>query len=282
MPRADGRTPHDLRPLRASVGELDRADGSGRFAFGPVAALASFTGPIEVRIREERVERATLEVVHRPLEGVAGTPSHALISALDGVFSPLLALSAFPRALLQLVVQSLTPAYAPHPAPLAEDRGVSWPPAEFAEVSKPAPLGASTFAARAAAINAATLAALHAGSVGMRAVPFAVALASVDGELLLDPSADEEAAASARFGFAWAFGTGISSAAGAMELDGEEDEAELVWAEAEGEFSKDEVSWPYRQKQLTHQFDAARNLSRLAAAEVLAFAKEQLDAFFTR
>ncbi|KAL1408433.1 hypothetical protein Q8F55_005245 [Vanrija albida] len=269
MPRADGRTPHDLRPLRASVGELDRADGSGRFAFGPVAALASFTGPIEVRIREERVDAATLEVVHRPLEGIAGTSSRALVSTLEGVFAPLLALQAFPRALLQLVVQSLAPGYAPHPASLSDGRQVSWPPAEFTEAGAAAPLGASTFAARAAAVNAATLAALHAGSVGMRAVPFAVALAAVDGELLLDPSADEEAAATARFGFAWAFGTGISSAAGGMQLDGEEAEAELVWAEAEGEFSKDE-------------FDAARDFSRAAAAEVLAFAKEELEAFFKR
>lgn len=208
---------------------------------GPVAALASFTGPIEVRIREERVDRATLEVVHRPLEGVAGTTSRALISTLEGVFAPLLALSAFPRALVQLVVQSLTPAYAPHPSSLSEGRQAVWPPAEFEQAGAAAPLGGSTFAARAAAINAASLSALHAGSIGMRAVPFAVALASVDGELLLDPSAEEEAAATARFGFGWAFGTGISSAKGAIEVDGEEAEAELVWAEAEGEFSKDEV-----------------------------------------
>ena len=34
--------------------------------------MASVTGPVEVRLREELPDRATLEVVHRPLEGVGG------------------------------------------------------------------------------------------------------------------------------------------------------------------------------------------------------------------
>lgn len=32
--RPDGRTPAQIRPLHLSIGELDRADGSARFAFG--------------------------------------------------------------------------------------------------------------------------------------------------------------------------------------------------------------------------------------------------------
>lgn len=42
---------------------------------GSTSALASFSGPIEVRLREELVDRATLEIVHRPLEGVGGMSS---------------------------------------------------------------------------------------------------------------------------------------------------------------------------------------------------------------
>jgi exosome complex component RRP46 len=75
--------------LSVTVGQLARADGSGRFAFGELptllapwlaklialgstAAVASLNGPIEVRLREELPDRATLEVIHRPLEGVGG------------------------------------------------------------------------------------------------------------------------------------------------------------------------------------------------------------------
>jgi exosome complex component RRP46 len=93
---------------------------------------------------------------------------------------------------------------------------------------------------RAAAFNAASLAAMHAGSVGMKAVPLAVGVALVDGEFVLDPSAEEEAAADARFGFGWAFGAGVSSAKDRM--DEEAEEAESVWIEAEGAFTRQQVS----------------------------------------
>jgi hypothetical protein len=39
---------------------------------GGTTLLASFSGPIEVRIRDELLDRATLEVSHRPLDSVAG------------------------------------------------------------------------------------------------------------------------------------------------------------------------------------------------------------------
>lgn len=109
--RYDGRTAYETRSITISLGELARADGSARFSYGkfsvqviarfesfsilhdirkgigkhPAAlvvadtamtgstsCLASFTGPIEVRIREEMPDKATLEVTHRPLEGVGG------------------------------------------------------------------------------------------------------------------------------------------------------------------------------------------------------------------
>ncbi|BEI96274.1 hypothetical protein CcaverHIS631_0112230 [Cutaneotrichosporon cavernicola] len=186
--RQDGRKNNQLRPMRAVLGELDRADGSGRFEFGPAAAaLASFTGPIEVRIRDERIDGATLEVIHRPLDGIA-------------VF------------------------------------------------------------------NAASLAAMHAGSVGMRAVPLAVGVALVDGEYVLDPSAEEEAAADARFGFGWAFGAGVSSAKDRMD---EDEEAESLWIEAEGTFTR-------------QQFNEARELGHRGAREVFAFVQGEFESFFER
>ena len=47
---------------------------------GSEAALASFSGPLEVRLREELPNKATLEIVHRPLEGVGGGSRHCAIS----------------------------------------------------------------------------------------------------------------------------------------------------------------------------------------------------------
>lgn len=240
--RADKRPPTALRPLQITLGELSRADGSGRFAFGPCASLASFTGPIEVRIKDEKVDRATLEITHRPLQGVGGVPSRELEDTLRGVFEPLLNLAAFPRALVQLVVQSLVPAPEVEVEAAQRDgsKQQSWT-GGVVEALESSPPGGESLVSKASAINAATLAAMNAGSVGMRAVPLAVAVAILPGgEVVLDPTEEEEAGAVARFGFAWAYGAGVGAGVGA----GQEDDAdeELVWVEGEGEFTRKDVS----------------------------------------
>lgn len=207
---------------------------------------------------------------------MGGPGSRAAEAALSAALRPLLLLREFPRSLCQLVVQSLSPPAAQYPtsdpfgAPSAQN---GWPAASVGDEDVDADMGdgtkgdgnaspqaGSSFAGRAAGINAAALAALHAGSVGLRAVPLAVALALTPaGELLVDPSQSEEADARARFAFAWAFGAGVAGQKG--------DEAEIAWVEAEGAFDRDE-------------FDKARDLSRGKAGEVLEFVREQAGKYF--
>ncbi len=129
------------------------------------------------------------------------------------------------------------------------------------------------FSARAAALNASTLAILDAGSISLRAVPIAVAVAHVPyrpartglangntnhrddtGTLVLDPTSEEEERASSRHVFAWAFGVGIRTVSRDGEANGERGDtevdaqaedrgvAELVLVESEGEFTRHEVS----------------------------------------
>jgi exosome complex component RRP46 len=52
-------------PLEAQLTRTSRRAGQ-------VAVLASVTGPTEVRIRDELVDRATLEINVRPLRGAGG------------------------------------------------------------------------------------------------------------------------------------------------------------------------------------------------------------------
>jgi exosome complex component RRP46 len=82
--RRDGRTDTSLRPLSLSSGVLSRADGSSRFAFGPVEVLASVNGPQEVRLRDELLDRATLEVNVLPVRGLPGPLDAAPLSSLCG------------------------------------------------------------------------------------------------------------------------------------------------------------------------------------------------------
>lgn len=111
-----------------------------------------------------------------------------------------------------------------------------------------APITGSYFSARASALNAASLALIDGASIAIRAVPISVALVlNQDGFILVDPVMEEEESALARFVFGWAFGNGISSvenkAQGGMDVDGEVlQEVELVWAESEGNFTKQQVS----------------------------------------
>jgi exosome complex component RRP46 len=104
-----------------------------------------------------------------------------------------------------------------------------------------APTTSIPFSSRASGINATALAILSAGSLALSAIPIAVALAYVSGGLVMDPTMEEEAKASARFGFGWAI---THSAQEDDEMDQDDDglDMELVWADSEGSFSRSEVS----------------------------------------
>ena len=45
---------------------------SKSYLVGPVSVLASVAGPIEVKVRDEIVDRATLEINTRPFRGLPG------------------------------------------------------------------------------------------------------------------------------------------------------------------------------------------------------------------
>ncbi|KIR41018.1 hypothetical protein I307_03282 [Cryptococcus deuterogattii 99/473] len=283
--RPDGRTPAQLRPLNLSIGELDRADGSARFAFGSNAVLASCSGPIEVRLREELPDKATFEVSHRPLEGVGATPSRALVTTLETIFPPVLSLEKHPRSLVQLVVQSLVPSTGravyrsvigtegvgaeQNTWPATDTDEYAYVPESKRDPARISPAAGYTFTARAASINASTLALLSAGTISILALPVAVALVvTTEGRVMLDPEADEEKQAKARFGFGWAWGAifGTASEENSMEVAGQsEGGAELVWVESEGSFTRQEWS-------------EALEMSKTATKAILEFIRIQLDA----
>ncbi|EDR06501.1 uncharacterized protein LACBIDRAFT_299954 [Laccaria bicolor S238N-H82] len=151
-----------MRSLHLSYEHLARTDGSARFGFGPnTHALASLSGPIEVRLAAELPSQATFEVHVRPLSNVPATEAKALASIVKSALSPSLILSRNPRTLVQLVVQALSPS--------RDGSGMV-----------------------AAMINAATLAFLNAGSIPMKGIICAMPVGRrVGGELVVDPSEEE-------------------------------------------------------------------------------------------
>lgn len=184
------------------------------------------------------------------MSDITATSSKALAAGLYTIYHPLLDLCAHPRTRTTLTVQSLNSAQ---------------PPSQPLYVSS-----------RAAAINASTLSILNAGSIGIKCVPVAVGIAAVpthgkgkqrayddveedqqmeevsyadkDVTLALDPTRNEEHNASARFCFGWAFGSEFSSGRRTgkqgAEQENQDEDAECIYVESDGEFDTVTVSIP--------------------------------------
>jgi len=91
--------------VSASLTLLPRADGSATFTAGRTTVIASVSGPMEVKPRDELPDRAFIEIIVRPAVGVGGTRERLLESCLLAALSPLILQSHHPRTLLQINIQ---------------------------------------------------------------------------------------------------------------------------------------------------------------------------------
>ncbi|KAF9787748.1 ribosomal protein S5 domain 2-type protein [Thelephora terrestris] len=179
---------------------LSRVDGSARFGFDDVGVLASVSGPIEVRLAVENSTKATFEVSVRPLAAIPGTDAKALAATIKSLLTPSLLLTRYPRTLIQLVVQPLSPSL----------------------VGSPKAIPSLHPGTAAASINASSLALMNA-SVAMEGVVCAVAIARTSSkDLILNPTADQLVSSTASGCFAFIFTT--------AELSNDRLHASEVWS----------------------------------------------------
>ncbi|KAJ7046434.1 exosome component Rrp46 [Mycena alexandri] len=183
LTRRGAREIDEPRALKVSLDGLARVDGSARFGFGDTVALASVSGPIEVRLAAENPSLSTFEVLIRPLSNVPATQSKSLAATIRAALIPSLILSQNPRTLIQLVIQSLSPTRTKSSDTLV-----------------------------AAMINASTVALLNAGSIPMKGVVCAAAVGRIKSILVVDPGEEEEAVTEASGCFAFSFGDGLDDA----------------------------------------------------------------------
>ncbi|GAA5886301.1 hypothetical protein JCM6882_001596 [Rhodosporidiobolus microsporus] len=258
MARKD-RTTASLRPLALSQGSLFRADGSALFSFGNVSVLASITGPAEVRLRDELVDRATLEINVRPLRGLGGPQTRAAEETLRQLLTPLILLHLYPRSLLQLTVQTTSAPSTTFTKAFSTDPALVVATDAKGKGKEQLPRGVGAGAGeKAARINAAMMALVDAG-VQCRGMLVAIAVALVPSaneeevEVLLDPTPAEEDEATSTHVFAFSFGRGVG-----------ETEGTCVGVESVGLFSEDQL------------FDA-QDLAQTAAQTVLAFLRKSVE-----
>lgn len=74
---------------------------------GDTSVLVSVLGPVEVQIRDEKLDEATVEVVVRPAVGVSTTTERLWERYLRTAFEPVILGGLMPRTLVQIVVQIL-------------------------------------------------------------------------------------------------------------------------------------------------------------------------------
>lgn len=119
--------------------------------------MCSVSGPVEVQIRDEKLDEATVEVVVRPAKGIPSTKEKLMESMLRTAFEPVILGGMMPRTLVQIVVQ------------VVKDDGC----------------------VLAAAINAITIALLDAGIPMKHMAASITVMIDQDNELVLDPTAVE-------------------------------------------------------------------------------------------
>ncbi|WIA20371.1 hypothetical protein OEZ85_004794 [Tetradesmus obliquus] len=159
--RAKGRLPSQMRPLLCERSVLSRADGSAKWAQEGSAVLAAVHGPHQAGQRREDAERAVIEVLVKPRNGLAGPAEREAEEMLRQLLEQVLLTAHHPRTLILVVVQVLQ----------------------------------ADGSLLAVAINAVAAALADAG-LPMRSMFAGVCCAfGADGTLVIDPDAAEEAAA---------------------------------------------------------------------------------------
>ncbi|KAI9199386.1 ribosomal protein S5 domain 2-type protein [Polychytrium aggregatum] len=105
--RPDSRSESQIRPMATLQGTLSRADGSSKFSFDKTAVMASVFGPMEVKIRDELLDKATVEVVLQPIEGHASTTEKYYEQIIRQTVESVALIALHPRTLIRITCQIL-------------------------------------------------------------------------------------------------------------------------------------------------------------------------------
>ena len=87
------------------LGLLAHADGSARLTSGGTTVLVHVSGPGEVRLRNELIDKAYIEVSFRPAVGVAGTREKLLEHFIKKILDGVVLAALHPRTSISVFVQ---------------------------------------------------------------------------------------------------------------------------------------------------------------------------------
>ncbi|ORX69655.1 ribosomal protein S5 domain 2-like protein [Linderina pennispora] len=173
MQRPDRREANQIRSLHCMLGQLSRVDGSAQFSSGKTSVLCGVYGPIDVKVYDEKLDRAHIEVKFRPDIGVPTTKDKWVESAVRSTFEKEVLAQLHPRTLVQINLQ------------VRENDG----------------------SVDATAINATTMALVDAGVPMKTTVAAAACVVLKDGSIVADPTKEEAELAVSTHTFAFANGS---------------------------------------------------------------------------
>ncbi|AEA47062.1 exosome complex exonuclease Rrp41 [Archaeoglobus veneficus] len=192
--RLDGRDFDELRPIKIEAGVLRRADGSCYIEMGKNKIVAAVYGPREVHPRHlqdpsraiirYRYNMAPFSVEERKKPG-PDRRSIEISKVSREALEPVILKELFPRSGIDIFVEVLQ-----------ADAGT-----------------------RTACLNAASVALIDAG-VAMRGMITAVAVAKVEGEIVLDPMKEEDNYGEADVPFAFLIRNGKIESIALLQMDG--------------------------------------------------------------
>ncbi|KAK2154410.1 hypothetical protein LSH36_269g06016 [Paralvinella palmiformis] len=163
------RSSQQMRTITCECGILSRCDGSCCLCQGDTTIMASVNGPVEVKSSKECIDQAYIEVTYKPKVGLPGCPEKSLENFISSTCKSVISVNLHPRASFSIVLQEV------------ENDG----------------------SLMSCCVNAACMALLNA------AVPLNYMMAAVtiivseDGELVLDPTEKQQAAAVAYMMFVY-------------------------------------------------------------------------------
>lgn len=162
MGRSTGRLGTQIRSLHCERSVISRADGSAKWSQGSSCVLAAVYGPRQASARKENSEKAILEVSVTPRAGLPGPIEREYEGILRRTLERMVEVFQFARTSIAVVIQVIN----------------------------------SDGALLACAINAACAALVDAGVLMNSMCAATACCISADSQLLLDPEAQEEQAAS--------------------------------------------------------------------------------------
>ena len=199
--RLDGRAPDQLRPIKIEVDYLRRADGSCYLEMGKNRVVAAVYGPREAHPRHiqdptkaivrYRYNMAPFSVEERKRPG-PDRRSIEISKVSKEAFEAVIMKELFPRSAIDIFVEVLQ-----------ADAG-----------------------SRTACINAASVALVDAG-IPMKGILTSVAVAKVDGVLVLDPMKEEDNYGEADIPFAFLIRGGKIDSIALLQMDGKMTKEEI-------------------------------------------------------